>query len=107
MGTGRDSSESPGVSLSDLKADDTSNTDVIVAGKELRGVLGAAMESLPRRDRQIVMLYHWRCATMREIGGLFKINESRVSQIHKRSLERMAVALRSIGITSSSSILLR
>jgi len=107
MGTAHDPSENPGVSLSDLKADDTSNTDVIVAGRELRGFLGAAMESLPRRDRQIVMLYHWRCATMREIGGLFKINESRVSQIHKRSLERMAAALRSIGITSSSSILLR
>jgi RNA polymerase sigma factor for flagellar operon FliA len=102
-----DPSEKPGVSLSDLKADDTSNTDVMAAGKELRSVLSAAMGSLPRRDRQIVMLYHWRCATMREIGGLFKINESRVSQIHKRSLERMAAALRSIGITSTSSILLR
>lgn len=104
--TVHDSSENPGVSLSDLKADDTSNTEVIVAGKELRSALATAMESLPRRDRQIVVLYHWQCATMREIGGLFKINESRVSQIHKRALERMAASLRSIGITTSSSILL-
>jgi RNA polymerase sigma factor for flagellar operon FliA len=80
---------------------------VIVARKELRSVLGTAMESLPQRDRQIVMLYHWRCASMREIGNLFNINESRVSQIHKRALERIAAALRSIGITSSSSILPR
>jgi DNA-directed RNA polymerase specialized sigma24 family protein len=62
---------------------------------------------LPRRDRQIVTLYHWRGATMREIGRVFNINESRVSQIHKRALERMAGALRSFGITSSSSILFR
>lgn len=106
MGTVHDHSENPGVSLSDLKADETSDTDVIVARKELRSALATAMESLPRRDRQIVVLYHWQCATMREIGGLFKINESRVSQIHKRALERMAVSLRAIGIISSSSILL-
>jgi len=107
MGTAHDRSEGPGVSASDLRAYEASNTDVIVARKELRGTLGTAMKSLPRRDRQIVMLYHWRCATMREIGGLFNINESRVSQIHKRALDRMAVKLRSIGITSSSSILLQ
>jgi RNA polymerase sigma factor FliA len=106
-GTVHDRSENSGVSPSDLKAYETSHTDVIVARKELRVALGMAMESLPRRDRQIAMLYHWRYATMREIGGLFKINESRVSQIHWRALERMAVALRSIGIASSSSILLR
>ena len=62
---------------------------------------------LPRRDGQIVVLYHWRGATMREIGRLFNLNERRVSQIHKRALERMAAALQSLGITSSSSILWR
>jgi RNA polymerase sigma factor FliA len=107
MGTVHDRSENSGVSLSDPKADETSDTDVFLARKELRAALGTAMESLPCRDKKIVTLYHWRCATMREIGGLFNINESRVSQIHRRALERMAAALRSIGITSSSSILHR
>lgn len=107
MGTIHDRSDNSAISSPDLKADETSDTDVIVARKELRTALDTAMGSLPRRDRQIVMLYHWRCASMREIGGLFNINESRVSQIHKRALERMAAALRSTGITSSSSILLQ
>ena len=44
---------------------------------------------------------------MGEIGRLLLINESRVSQIHKPWLERMAAALRSFGIASRSSILLR
>ena len=39
---------------------------------------------------------------MREIGQQFGINESRVSQIHKRSLELMAGMLASMGIGSSS-----
>ena len=36
-----------------------------------------------------------------EIGGLLGINESRVSQIHKTALEKMAIALQSAGIHSS------
>ena len=35
------------------------------------------------------------------VGGLLGINESRVSQIHKTALEKMAVALQSAGIHSS------
>ena len=92
---------------SDLSADAASGTDAVVAYQELRSVLGTAIESLPRRDGQIVVLYHRRGATPREIGRLFNLNERRVSQIHKRALERMAAALQSLGITSSSSILWR
>lgn len=64
----------------ELAADEASETDALVARRELRNVLGAAMQSLPRRDQQIMVLYHWRGRTMREIGRLFNINESRVSQ---------------------------
>jgi RNA polymerase sigma factor for flagellar operon FliA len=39
--------------------------------------------------------------TMKEIGGVLGINESRVSQIHKSALEKMNAALQATGITSS------
>lgn len=52
-----------------------------------------------------MILYHWRGVTMREIGLAFGVNESRVSQIHKRALELMAGCLKSTGITSSASLL--
>jgi RNA polymerase sigma factor for flagellar operon FliA len=38
--------------------------------------------------------------TMKEIGTILGINESRVSQIHKSALEKMQVALQSNGISS-------
>ncbi len=91
----------------ELRADEAFETDALAARGELRDALERAMQSLPRRDRQIIRLYHWRGCTMREIGRHFNINESRVSQIHKRALGRLAVTLRSSGITSSNSILLR
>ncbi len=89
----------------DLRAGEAWRPDVRAGHQELRDVLFAAMESLPLRYRQIMVLYHWRGITMREIGLAFGVNESRVSQIHKRALELMAGCLKSSGITSSASVL--
>jgi RNA polymerase sigma factor for flagellar operon FliA len=47
------------------------------------------------------VLYYSGDLTMKEIGGMLGINESRVSQIHKSALARMAVALESAGLDAS------
>ena len=73
--------------------------------EELSATLRSAMRTLPTRYSEIVALYHWRGLTMREIGRSYGINESRVSQIHKRALELMAASLRSKGITSCAAAL--
>jgi RNA polymerase sigma factor for flagellar operon FliA len=75
--------------------------DSICAGEELRSVLGAAMETLPERYRKVVALYYTNEMTMKEIGDVLGINESRVSQIHKLALQKMATTLEASGITSS------
>jgi RNA polymerase sigma factor for flagellar operon FliA len=74
--------------------------DVAARCAELSATLRAVVNDLPGRYGEIVALYHWRGLTMREIGQTFGINESRVSQIHKRALELMAARLRSMGIAS-------
>ena len=79
--------------------------DVMVGHEELSATLRSAMRTLPTRYSEIVALYHWRGLTMREIGRSYGINESRVSQIHKRALELMAASLRSKGITSCAAAL--
>jgi len=79
--------------------------DVMAGHAELSATLRSAMRTLPARYGEIVALYHWRGLTMREIGRSYGINESRVSQIHKRALELMAESLRSKGITSCATAL--
>ncbi len=79
--------------------------DIMAGHEELSATLRSAMSTLPARYGEIVALYHWRGLTMREIGRSYGINESRVSQIHKRALELMAASLRSKGITSCSAAL--
>ena len=73
----------------------------ICARVELRGVLRVAIETLPVRYQKVVTLYYTNEMTMKEIGGTLGINESRVSQIHKAALEKMAFALQANGINSS------
>ena len=75
--------------------------DSICAREQLRSVLGVAMQTLPERYQKVVSLYYTGEMTMKEIGNILGINESRVSQIHKAALEKMAVVLESNGIKSS------
>jgi len=74
--------------------------DFICVQKELRSTLGEVIKTLPERYQEVVRLYYIDDCTMREIGGTLCINESRVSQIHKRALELMAVVLSQHGINS-------
>ena len=72
--------------------------DNMCAREQLRSALGVAMKTLPERYQKVVKLYYTAEMTMKEIGGVLGINESRVSQIHKSALEKMQVVLQSNGI---------
>lgn len=75
--------------------------DSMCAREQLRDMLGIAMKVLPERYQRVVLLYYTNELTMKEIGTQLGINESRVSQIHKSALEKMAGALQQAGIHSS------
>ncbi len=86
----------------DFPTNPDSHPDTMCAREQLREMLAGAMQTLPERYRKVVTLYYSNEMTMKEIGGLLGINESRVSQIHKSALEKMAVALQSSGIHSAA-----
>ena len=71
------------------------------ARKELRTRLGSALNNLPVRQQQVMKLYYEGDYTMRQIGEMLGVNESRVSQIHKTALAGMQSALREHGIHSA------
>jgi len=56
---------------------------------ELRQFLIQAIGELPERERRILALYHVREMTMKEVGEVFGITESRVSQIHSMTMLRL------------------
>jgi len=69
--------------------------------RELESRLARALGTLPARYQRVVFLYYTNEMTMKEIGSLLGVNESRISQIHKTALKKMALALESQGIRSA------
>ncbi|HEV2200731.1 MAG TPA: FliA/WhiG family RNA polymerase sigma factor [Bryobacteraceae bacterium] len=95
------SADSEDLPAPDFPSKPETQPDNICAHEQLRSVLGVAIQTLPERYQKVVSLYYTGEMTMKEIGGILGINESRVSQIHKAALEKMAVVLESNGISSS------
>jgi hypothetical protein len=60
---------------------------------EVRERVRAAIASLPPRERKVIGLYYYQEATMKQIGAEIGVNESRVSQLHARAIQRLRKAL--------------
>jgi RNA polymerase sigma factor FliA len=66
--------------------------------------LARAIGTLPPRYQKVVFLYYTNDLTMKQIGEMLGVNESRVSQIHKIALKKMAGVLQSEGISSAEAL---
>lgn len=56
---------------------------------EIKEILRTAMEVLPKKEKFVVQLYYFDELTMKEIGTLLNITESRVSQLHTKAMLRL------------------
>src|SRR5262249_23131938 len=71
-----------------------SRPDTLQSDRERRKLVMFAVNQLPDRPRQIILMYYTQDFTMREIGRMLQLDESRISQIHKCALQLMADNLR-------------
>ena len=60
---------------------------------ELRNRIRVAMGALPSRERKVIGLYYYADVTMKQIGTEIGVNESRVSQLHARAIQRLRKSL--------------
>jgi RNA polymerase sigma factor for flagellar operon FliA len=56
------------------------------ASSEIKDRLADAIESLPERERLVIALYYYENLTLREIGEVLGVTESRVSQLHTKAV---------------------
>lgn len=61
--------------------------------QEAREKLIVAIARLPERQRQVIALYYVEELTMKEVGAVLGLTESRVSQIHSQAMLHLRVAL--------------
>jgi RNA polymerase sigma factor for flagellar operon FliA len=60
---------------------------------ETRERVNRAISALPPRERRLIDLYYFGDVTMKRIGAELGVNESRVSQLHARAIQRLRKSL--------------
>jgi RNA polymerase sigma factor for flagellar operon FliA len=75
--------------------EDTSGPDPqgALAQTELKEALGEAIARLPEREKLVVTLYYYEELTLREIGEVLGVTESRVSQLNTKAILRLKARL--------------
>ena len=65
----------------------------IIEKREMKGLLIEAIEALNEQEKIVMALYYYEELTLKEIGQVLNITESRVSQIHSKALDSLKGAL--------------
>jgi len=60
---------------------------------EVKELIGEAIASLPEREKLVITLYYYEELTLREIGEVLGVTESRVSQLHTKAILRLKARL--------------
>ena len=64
-----------------------------LAQTEQKEALADAISRLPEREKLVVTLYYYEELTLREIGEVLGVTESRVSQLHTKAILRLKARL--------------
>lgn len=86
----RDEHQDPLGAIADDRADDPVD---IFENAEIKDILASAIERLPEREKTVIALYYYEGLTLKEIGTVLGVTESRVSQLHTKAVLRLRARL--------------
>jgi len=72
--------------ISDPRAEDPQES---LASTEIKDRLTDAISALPEREKLVIALYYYENLTLREIGEVLGVTESRISQLHTKAVLRL------------------
>jgi RNA polymerase sigma factor FliA len=82
------------ISLMDTIEDETGpRPEAALDQTEMREALADSIARLPEREKLVVTLYYYEELTLREIGEVLGVTESRVSQLHTKAILRLKARL--------------
>jgi RNA polymerase sigma factor for flagellar operon FliA len=78
-----------------IKSHDRHHPDMQVHLRQVRELLGRAIDTLPAKVKQMVALYYYEDLNLKEIGRVLGISESRVCQLHSQAMLLLRQKLKS------------
>jgi RNA polymerase sigma factor for flagellar operon FliA len=92
--TGEDNDK---VSIADsIESPESLKPDTIVEKDEIKRVIVNAIYELPEKEKKVLVLYYYEDLTLKEIGQVLEVTESRVSQLHTKAIMRLRAKLTNI-----------
>ncbi len=89
--TGEDSDT---VSIADtIESPQSLNPDIIVEKDEMKRVIVQSINELPEKEKKVLVLYYYEDLTLKEIGQVLEVTESRISQLHTKAIMRLRAKL--------------
>ena len=67
--------------------------DTIAEKSEMRRVIVEAINELPEKEKKVLVLYYYEDLTLKEIGKVLDVTESRISQLHTKAISRLRTKL--------------
>ena len=61
----------------------------MVEAEEIDHLVAELIDELPDKEKLVVELYYQKELTLKEIGKVMEVSESRASQIHSQSMSRI------------------
>ncbi|MBN2397405.1 MAG: FliA/WhiG family RNA polymerase sigma factor [Deltaproteobacteria bacterium] len=68
---------------------DENNPFALITQDELKETLKDAIEALPEKEGMVLALYYYEELTLKEIGLVLELSESRISQLHSQAILRL------------------
>ena len=81
-----ESQSSLGDYLPDPRSDEIEKT---IAEQEMRELIAHRLAELPEKEQLVLVLYYYEELTLKEIGEILDVTESRVCQIHTKAILRL------------------
>lgn len=79
--------------IGSIKDDSAEDPVAIFESVEIKDILAGAIERLPEREKTVIALYYYEGLTLKEIGQVLGVTESRVSQLHTKAVLRLRARL--------------
>ena len=79
-----------------MSAVDHGNPLDLFANAEFKGQLKHSIDALPQKEKLVVSLYYYDEMTMKEIGKILNLTESRVCQMHTQAILRLRSTLKEL-----------
>ena len=89
-----DDDDKPVPLVDTLKSADQASALAQLESDEMRNLLADSLGQLTEQERLVVALYYYEELTLKEIGQVLELSESRVSQLHTKAVLSLRVKLR-------------